>query len=60
MLTVPDSRFFNCAHHDVFIDGEPENTLRRITLENNMGDTVRTGEARPRGGTPDAGADERR
>jgi hypothetical protein len=42
-VTVRNSYFFNCAHHDVFIDAEWEGTLRNITLENNFGDTVRAG-----------------
>ena len=53
-VTIRNSKFFNCAHHDVFIDAEPFGTLRNITVENNMGDRVRSGYYSFRAGSPGA------
>ena len=53
-VTVRNSKFFNCAHHVIFIDAEPFSTLRNITVENNMGDRVRVGYYSFRAGGPGA------
>jgi hypothetical protein len=53
-VTVRNSRFFNCAHHVIFIDAEPFTTLRNITVENNLGDRVRDGYYSFRAGSPGA------